>query len=411
MNMPNFTASVIGGGPAGMTAAISAALSGAKTILFEKNDRAGKKLLLTGNGRCNLTNHDLSLFHFHGDSPSFAEAALAAFKLGKTLEFFRRIGLEFAEEEDGKIFPAGFQASGVLDVLRFEMERLGVSVIPNTGIQSISLKDGFILKARDQKEFRTQKLILACGGKSAPQTGSDGSGYRLAEMLGHTIRTPFPSLVQLKLSGELCPAMDGMKWAGKVSVYSNREEKTSAAGDILFTRYGISGLAALSVSRTAVQEMMNGNQTEISIDLLPDMPPEEITATIKNRRNSHPDWTLEHFFTGWINKRIGQSVLKSAGLKLGSPVSSLNEKAMNSIAGKLKDFRFELTGDTGYPNSQVTAGGVDTSEVNPLTMESKIRKSLYFAGEILDIDGDSGGYNLQWAWSSGWLAGKSAGKE
>ena len=400
---------VIGGGPSGMMAAITAARSGEKVTLLEKNDRVGKKILVTGNGRCNFTNDSVSEINFHGRNPAFVRSALSQFDVPSTLSFFQNLGIELYQDESGRIFPYSQQAGSILDALRMEMENLGIPVIPNTDIGTILPEKGFLtVFSRSGAEFSGKSVILASGGKARPDLGSNGSGLKLAESLNHPVIEPFPSLVQLKLESPFHKAMEGMKWEGIVTVYSNGEKTAQAKGDFLFTDYGISGLAVLAVSRKAVESMLKKKRTEIGLDLVPEISRDEIIKKLRSRVELFSGRTLESFFTGWMNKRIGQTLLKSTGLKLSQFAQELNSPEMAAIASAMKDWRFSVSGDSGWTGAQVCAGGVATESVNPETMESRIVKGLYFAGEILDIDGDSGGYNLQWAWSSGYTAGISA---
>ncbi len=395
-----------------MMAAVQAARNGAEVIILEKNDRMGKKLLTTGNGRCNITNELITAEHYHGNNPSFIINIINQFNKDKTLSFFKELGLEFITGENGKIFPRSRQASSVLDLLRLEIEKLNINLVCQTEITSIiQNNDGtFELTDKNGRAFECDKTILACGGKAAPHTGSDGGGFRLAQIMKHNIIHPFPALVQLKLSGDVHKSMEKMNWAAEVSLYINNNIKKHVADDIIFTNYGISGLAVLDLSRSAVEGIMNRKTVEIGINFLPDLTLKEKIANLNKRVENHPERLLENFLTGILNKRIGQTIIKSAGLKLNQKASELSEKDINSIAEILNGWKFIVAGDTGWNNAQITAGGVSCSEIDTLTLESKLNRSLYFCGEILDIDGDSGGYNLQWAWSSGYVAGNSASK-
>lgn len=399
---------VIGGGAAGLTAAIHAARAGAAVTIFERNDRVGKKILVTGNGRCNLTNQDLDTRHYHGN-PGFAMKTIGRFGADKTGEFFSGLGIRFQSAENGKVFPRSQQAGSVLDALRFEAELLGIEVFTGIMISSVKKEGGtFILNTRAGKSFRFPKVVLACGGKADPDLGSDGSGYDLAKGLGHEITEVFPALSQLRLGGGLYRQMERMKWEGEIRAVDGDGAFASSRGDMIFTSYGISGTAVLSVSRS-VMERISGNRTVyLEADLLPDWKMDETLKELAKRRDDQPERKLEEFFLGLLNKRIGQTLLKSVGLELTRMSGSLSENETGNIAHAIHAWRFEVTGHNGWQNAQTTAGGVRTDEVDPETMESKKSGGLFFAGEILDVDGDSGGYNLQWAWSSGAVAGISA---
>jgi len=399
---------VIGGGASGMTASISALASGAAVDLFEKNERIGKKLLITGNGRCNLTNIKFNPDNYFGDDPGFVEIAIKNFGIKQTMEFFHKLGLEYYIDESGRVFPASRQASSVLDVMRLELGLLKCNFHILTSVKSIEHNRGkFTIKS--EEEFPGyDAVIISAGGRAAPETGSDGSGYALAEKLGHGYRKPFPSLVQLKLDGTAFKQMDGVKWEASVTLYSGNSAIDHSRGDIIFTDYGISGIAILAISRAAVLELLNGKSPWINIDFIDDIDEAHTIALIKERVNNHPGRSLQDFFTGWLNKRIGQAVIKSVGLNLGSTAGEIGDDGIIKICRAIHNYKFGISGHTGWKNAQVTAGGINTDEIDPLTMESRLVKGLYFAGEIIDIDGRSGGYNLQWAWSSGFIAGKSA---
>ena len=399
---------VVGGGASGLMAAVVACRAGASVALFEKNDRVGKKILVTGNGRCNLANRSVRAENYHGDA-EFAMKVIGAFDGGKTLDFFSGLGLRFYTDEAGRIFPFSQQAGSVLDALRFEADKLGVEFYTAFPVASVKKTGGgFALVSAGGKSFAFDRVILACGGKADPDLGSDGSGYRLAESLGHKTTEVFPALVQLRLEGQNFRAMERMKWEAELRAVAGEKIRGTASGDIIFTSYGISGTAVLSISRKIMESMNEGNKTDLEIDLLPGLDDGETLQLLEERKNSHPERKLDEFFIGWLNKRIGQTLLKSAGLELSRESSSLNPADLKKVCGLLHRWRFPVAGHNGWKNAQVTAGGVKTSGVDAATMESKAAKGLYFAGEVMDVDGDSGGYNLQWAWSWGAVAGLSA---
>jgi len=402
---------VIGGGASGIMSAIVAAESGASVTIIEKNERIGKKILITGNGRCNITNKNISIENYHGHDPSFAMKVIELFNQNRTMDFFKNLGVEFYEEE-GKIFPFSQQASSILNLLRLEIERLRIPLVLQTEISTLMPNTDETIEIFDRygKSYQADAVIIACGGKAAPFTGSNGGGYKLAESLGHTITKVFPALVQLKLEGNLHQAMEKMFWEGEVFLFVNDKKIKSVKGDILFTSYGISGMAILKISREAIGAFLESKKVELHINFLPDISFNEKVQLLKKRKENHPERTLENFLTGWINTRIGQTLIKATGLKLNEKASDLTEKDIIKIAKSLEETKFLVTGDTGWNNAQITAGGISTEEIDPYTMESRIVKNVHFCGEIVDIDGDCGGYNLQWAWSSGFVAGKAASK-
>ncbi len=398
---------IVGGGASGLMASICASKKGNRVKLIEKNDRVGKKLLATGNGRCNLSNENLSSSDYHGGTADFAMTVIKQFDNNASMNFFKELGLELSVEENGKIFPQSMQASSVLDLLRLEAESSGVEIVTGSEIKTIIRDKAGIFELTDKTGIthKSGRVILACGGKAAPQTGSDGYGYKLAGMMGHSVVSPLPALVALKLSGDLHKAMEKMFWNAEVSLLLNNQKLRTISGDIIFTNYGISGLAILDLSRDAVYGLANNKTVEIEINFLPKFSFNEKIDSLRRRKALHPGRLMENYLTGVINKRIGQTLIKSSGIKLGAMVSEISESEIIRLAEVLNGCRFKVTGDNGWANAQVTAGGIDCSEVNARTLESKLTGGLYFCGEILDIDGISGGYNLQWAWSSGFVAG------
>lgn len=402
---------VVGGGAAGLMASITAARTGASVTLLEKNDRVGKKILITGNGRCNFTNRTINASHYHGTHPEFALAVLRLLDQSQTIRFFEELGIIPFTDERGRVFPYSQQAASVLDALRFEAERLHVKIITQSDISTfLKNKSQFECITRQGNSYVSEALILSCGGKSQAATGSNGEGIRLVKTFKHSFIEPATALSQLTLEGTGHKAMEGMKWECVVSVLHQGRPTAAAQGDVIFTDYGLSGLAVLTVSRIALELVRKEGKAMLSIDLFPDWPLNQLEQTITARIKSYPDWPLENLFIGWLNKRIGMTLLKTLGFKMNQPLSSLNESDNSRIAERLKNFCHTVIGDNGWNNAQVTLGGVSTDEINPETMESKICKGLFFAGEMVDIDGDSGGYNLQWAWSSGYVAGKSAAR-
>ena len=405
-NMPKVL--VIGGGAAGMMAAIVARRNGAEVVVLERNNRVGKKILATGNGRCNYTNVNLNINNYHGENPKFAYGPLSKFNVENTMDFFEQLGITPAIEDNGKVFPLSFQSSSVLDVLRFEMEDLGIEVLSDAFVSDIKKTHEFTVTLSNGKKIYGDKVIIATGGKAAPNTGSDGSGYTLAEKLGHTIVDVFPGLVQLKLDGDIFKQVDGVKVLGKAKIYNNGELIKEDIGDILFTNYGISGPPILQLSRTALEYLNRGENIELGISLIHTKTQEEIYDYLKYRFGFMPRKTIEIGLIGFINKRLILPILKILNIDKDKQVAHLNNEEIRQMAEILTDWRFNIIGSKSFKDAQVTAGGVNTSEVNPSTMESKIVKGLYFVGELLDIDGDCGGFNLQWAWSSGYIAGKYA---
>lgn len=401
---------VIGGGASGMVAAISAARLGAEVTILERNPRIGKKILATGNGRCNFTNINNDISYYHGTNPKFAFGALSKFTVYDTIQFFDDLGIEHKVEEQGKVFPMSDQASSILDVLMYELNELGVNIICDALVKSVlKVNDIFEVETENGAVYHADRVIIAAGGRAMPSSGSDGRGYELAIMTGHTIVDTYPSLVQLMLEGEYFKRIDGVKILGTAEVLHNNKSIAKDSGDILFTNYGVSGPPILQLSRIAGELLNKGKEAYIKIIIMDKMSRDELLAIINKRFQAGINKPLDFSFVGLINKRLIPVVLAEAGITdIKRSVAEVSYKQRDKIIDILTDWRFKIRGTKSWQSAQATAGGVDTSQIDSHTMESKIMKGLYFAGEIIDIDGLCGGYNLQWAWSSGYVAGQSA---
>ena len=393
---------VIGGGASGLTAAISAAREGAEVVILERCDRVGRKILATGNGRCNYTNINADIDNYHGGASEFIGYAKKHFWVKETKAFFEELGMLTKIESGGKAYPYSLQASAVLDVLRFEAERLGVKIITDFEAQEVKKNNkGFEIVSYNGNKHFCDKVILSAGGKASPSLGSNGSGYEIAKKLGHHITKLFPALVQVKTETTLVKALKGIKLDAKVRYSRKGKILSESMGELLFCDYGVSGPAVFNISRQC-SEFGDG---ELLIDLLPEMSRDKLLPILKNRCSR--ERTLENYFVGMINKKLGMTVMKYAGvLPYSRSADTLANEEINRLADSLKCFKLKVTGTMSWNNAQVTAGGIVTSEVNPRTLESKLCKGVFITGEILDIDGDCGGYNLQWAWTSGYMAGK-----
>jgi len=401
---------IAGGGAAGMIAAISARRLGADVTIIEKNARVGKKILTTGNGRCNFTNINADISYYHGNNPGFAHGALSNFTIEDTIRFFGDLGIEHKVEELGKVFPMSDQASSILDVLLYEMNRIGVRIICDACIKEITKEKGeFAIKLENGSTYRGDRVILAAGGKAMPSTGSDGSGYELAAMLGHHVTDVFPALVQLMLEGSFFKQIDGVKIVGTAEILHNGKSVVKDRGDILFANYGVSGPPILQISRKAGEFLLEGKEAFLRIVMMDQMTRDELGNILERRFRSDPGKPADFSLVGFVNKRLIPAVLAEAGIKDAKrPVAGLSPKDQEAIVNVLTDWRFRIRGTKSWPSAQVTAGGVDTDEIDQDTMESLLVEGLYFAGEIVDIDGQCGGFNLQWAWSSGYVAGRCA---
>jgi len=391
---------VIGGGAAGLMAAISAARAGnCPVTILERSPRTGRKLLATGNGRCNLTNTNTSPARYY-HAGSFVAPALSRFAVADTLSFFRGIGLLTKEEADGKVYPYSDQAGSVLDTLRFAAEREGVTIRTDCPVSSVTprKKGGFNIDIPEER-ITANYVIAAPGSIASPKLGGSNDVYTLFTSLGHT-RTPlYPALTQIKTDNTFTRSMKGLKADVSLELKAGGKTVAENSGELLFTEYGISGPAVFEVSRAVSTDKADS----AVIDLMPAYSHSEITSIIME----HARFSLafDELLTGIINKRIAQTVLRSLGFKL-SESADITENKARAIASAIKAFTLEIKGTTGFENAQVAVGGIRTSEFSPDTLESKLVPGLFAAGEVLDVDGECGGFNLQWAWSSGWVAGK-----
>ncbi len=403
----NYDIAIIGGGASGLAAAISAKRCNPNlsVAIFESNQRVGKKLLTTGNGRCNLGNGGPITGRYHGDT-EFAEKVLKNFGGSDTMDFFISIGVECITLEDEKIYPFSLQANSVVDQLRFATDELGVETLTQHRVEKIESKGKSFNIFANEKTFIAKKVIVSTGGCAAPKSGSKGDGYALLTSFGHKKTSTHPALVQVVTKTELTKGLAGIKAEGKITLTTKKGTRTEE-GEILFTDYGISGPPVFQISRM-VSECGQG---EISLDFIPNMDFNQIYSVLQRRKDILKNRTADQLLLGFINKRLGETVIKATGISLSTPVSELKSIHLKKIAAKIKEFPITAIGTKGFDNAQVTAGGISTADFDAETMESKLKKGLYATGEVLDVDGDCGGFNLQWAWATGYVAGKSATKE
>ncbi|MDD6571516.1 MAG: NAD(P)/FAD-dependent oxidoreductase [Thermoflexaceae bacterium] len=398
---------IIGGGASGMMAAIAAAESEKKVLILEHNERLGKKILQTGNGRCNLTNLYMEQECYCRENSGFAMNVIRDFNQQDVMSFFQDIGL-MLHDRGGYVYPNSDQASSVNEVLYLELKRKKINVRTQVTIKKITKKkpEGFEIST-EQGIFQCNRLILATGSKAYPKSGSDGSGYELAQKLGHTVMTPLPALTSLQSDFPFMKSVSGVRCDGLVKLLINGEETIRERGEIQMTDYGISGIPVFQISRYAVQEICNKKRVSCILDFLPDYSEMKVIEFIRKKKE-RKDLTMEEAVGGMINRKLSSMILNYLGYPLDAPAVKLKENDLRAIAIQLKNLKINITGYNSFDYGQVCQGGVDVKEINYTTMESRKVKGLYFAGEIVDVDGICGGYNLQWAWSSGHKAGKAA---
>lgn len=413
---------VIGGGASGMMAALAARKCGSNVTIYEKNDRVGKKILMTGNGKCNFTNLDFSCAYFRSDSCQDEEKQFFfdSFGVEDTVRFFEELGL-LIKNKNGYLYPSCEQASVVLDLLRAACNRDGIGMAVRTEVKKLYKKDGkFIIESiqtegdrsasvRSKKEDIFDRVILACGSKAGPKGTASGSGYLLAASLGHHVITPVPALVQLRCKEDFFRQLAGVRVTCGLTLYLDGKETEKERGELQLTDYGISGIPVFQFSRYAAKALLEKKNVKVSIDFLPEFSKEEYSCLIHKRFERKKGERAEEFFLGITNKKIIQLLFKLADLKPDDKIGEHNRRKWEKVFSLLKKFDTQVKECNPFENAQICAGGVSMGEVTK-TLESTLVSGLFFAGELLDIDGRCGGYNLQWAWTSGHIAGENAAK-
>ncbi len=392
---------IIGGGAAGMMAALTAAECGHSVVLLERQNRVGRKLLATGNGRCNLTNRHAAPDHYHGEAAAFCAYALSAFDVDATLQWFSEKGLVTVTEDSGRVYPYSNMAGSVLDVLRYALENRNIELHTGCTVQRLRHRGGSFTVETDLGSFSADKVILCAGGAAGSKVGGVMDGYQLAKQLGHHRTALLPSLVQIKTEPTYPRALKGVKAEAAITVRRGGEVLTQGRGEILFTEYGVSGPAIFDISRAV---SCGGDGLTIELDFLPDWDQQSTDDWLRRQQQNAAQREAGTLLTGTLHSRLGQMVCKAAGFTT-QRADTLSASDLQRIAQKLRAFTLPVTGVCGFDQAQVTAGGLRTDEFDPETMQSKLLPGFYACGEVLDIDGDCGGYNLQWAWSSGHLAG------
>lgn len=404
---------IIGGGAAGLAACVflTKEKPGCRVLVLEKNPRVGKKLMATGNGTCNLTNVTATAADYHG-APTLAKMALEALTIPETMAFFTAIGVDCVTREDGKVYPASLQAGAVLDALRLTAEAQGVTLLCEKKAESLKkTKAGWSVRVGEEA-YTAPYLLVTVGGAAAPALGGSAEGYRLLTDLGCQKTPLFPSIVQLRTATDYVRSVKGIRVDATLRLCRNGKEVARNTGEVLFADYGLSGPAVMQISRAVGDwERQKKGEMTAHLDLLPDWDEHDLGERIRQRREL-PGRTLEDLLTGLVHKRVGQTVLRVAGvLPLTRPADSLTRTEAVAIAATLKDWFLPVTGTQGFGGAQVTAGGISAAEVDQHTLEIKRLPGVYAAGEVLDVDGNCGGYNLQFAWSSAYVAAKAIAKK
>lgn len=405
-----FSVAVIGGGASGLVAAISAARQAeklrkrVKITVYEANPRVGKKILVTGNGRCNFTNDNISVDNFHGEK-KLAEEVLNLYSSEAIKDFFYSLGLFSKSDAVGRVYPMSSQASAVLDVLRYEIEAVGIEVVCDTKISLLEYRNGkFVLNGK----FYADKCIIATGGKAAPVHGSDGSGYKLLEKYGINVTPLLPALTPLTCV-DFSKSLKGIRAQGKIMIKCAGRILAEDTGEIQYTEYGLSGIPSMQVSRFAATALYEGKADVYAVvDSCPYFTEEELKNELLGLIAHNPYLPGELLLSGILPKKLGMSFLSDCSVNPTKEIAKLHRAVVDKIVKTVKEKKYKISSVRGFSDAQVTCGGISGKEIVFETLELKKVHGLYVCGEIINIDGDCGGYNLQWAWSSGMLAGISA---
>ncbi|MCI8280418.1 MAG: NAD(P)/FAD-dependent oxidoreductase [Lachnospiraceae bacterium] len=408
-NKKKYDVIVVGAGAAGMMAAISAARQGANVALLEHMEQAGKKLLATGNGKCNFTNRVQGLECYRGQDPAFVLPVLEQFGLSETLAFFQEIGIFPREKRGGYFYPASGQASCVRQALVQELLHWNVDCCYGVGIRSIKKEKNLFYYDTKQGQYQSRSCIIATGGKAAKKTGSDGSGIPYIVGFGHHVTELVPALVQMKGKQSFLKELAGIRADSVLSLYIDGKRFCSEPGELQLTEFGLSGIPAFQVSRYALYALSAGLDVYAAIDFAPEQSLKELEDYLRFQQRRRGNCPVGDCLPGLLNQKLIPVLLREAELEQGISLAQCSRKNIHSLAECIKGLRIDINGSKSFDQAQACAGGVDTSELNPDTMESRLVEGLYFAGEVIDIDGACGGYNLQWAWSSGWVAGFHGG--
>ena len=393
---------IIGGGASGMAAAIRAAEDSNRSVtLLERQPRVGKKLAATGNGRCNLTNLQAATARYHGEDPGFADPVLRAYPPERVLEFFSRLGLKTVTEYGGRVYPLSDHAGSVLDVLRLALEQPNVSILTGCPAEAVRRDGAGFAVTAGGRTFSADRLILACGGCAGSRLGGVMDGYALAGALGHGRTALYPALTQLRTAPDYPRALKGIRVDARVRLLRAERVLAERSGDILFTDTGLSGTAVFEISRAAA------GQSDLTAEIcLFEASEEALLTDLRARSGRWPALEANRILTGAAQSRLGQMLCRYAGIGGGAAAETLTDAQLLALARAMRSFRLPVTGVSGFETAQVTAGGLRTAEFDPETLQSRIVPGLYACGELLDVDGDCGGFNLHWAWASGLRAGE-----
>nr|WP_321268380.1 NAD(P)/FAD-dependent oxidoreductase [uncultured Sulfurimonas sp.] len=390
---------IIGGGASGLLCAIFCAKDSCSVDIFEQNDKCAKKILVSGNGRCNITNKNLSTHDYFGENPSFVRDAIESFGFKEFSNFAASFGLILNTLDDGRAYPLSNESKSVASLLISQAQNLGVKIHTNTKITDIkSLVQNY------------DAVVVASGSQAAEHLGGCEDGFEFAKEFGHNIIPTYPSLVQLHLSSTIAHKMSGVKSLAEVTLLINNKKDISTYGDVLFTNYGVSGFAILDISQRASKALLEYAKVDISINLLPSFNAQKLSAHITSLAKSMSDFTIKDILVGLVPLKIALGLMQSLELDQTMNAKDIHTKLAKKIANQMLNWRFEVSDTHGFRHAEVSGGGVDVSEIDPKTMQSQKQKNLYFCGEVLDIVGKRGGYNFAFAWASAYLCSKDITK-
>ena len=402
---------IIGGGAAGLMAALTAVKTGTNVTIFEHNKSIGKKILASGNGRCNIINTTAFVSDYFGQNPNFVEHALKTMPFSTFEKFALSIGLILNAKDDGRCYPLSDEAKSVVLAFNEALKQANITIKNEHNVTKITKENNIFVIEVDENKEHFNKVLIATGSEAAPQLGATADGYTFAKSFGHTIEPTYPSLVQLHIESNIHQKMAGVKTVAEVTLYLNGKPEDKVLGDTLFTRYGISGLSILDLSQKASLALLEYQRVSIGINLLPQLSRQALATQLEKLFKAIPNHSLQNALSGMISTKIVEPLLTSAKIDPNKQASSLNTKEIKKLAHQLQDWRFEIIDTHGFKHAEVSGGGISTAEIDDKTMESKLVNGLYFAGEVLDIVGKRGGYNFNFAWASGMIAGQQLAKE
>jgi len=380
---------IIGAGASGLLCAIFCSKNGLDVDVFEQNSKCGKKILVSGNGRCNITNTEFSPNDYFSENQSFCKYALETFSFKDFQKFCSSIGLHLDIKNDGKVYPQSNEAKSVVTLLENYAKHLGVQFHLNTRVSNLS-----------EVQSTYDSVVVATGSEAAPHLGGNEDGVQFAQSLQHTYIPTYPSLVQLELEGQLYSKMNGSKVYGEVTLLINNKKHDTKAGDILFTNYGVSGFAILDISQAASEALRDYQTVDLSLNLLPKFNNQTLSSYILKMKELYPQMTLLDIIHGLLPLKISTTLVESLGFSSSDRLETINTKTSKKIANQILNWKFHVTQTHGFRHAEVSGGGVNTLEINPKTFESYKEKNIYFIGEVLDVVGRRGGFNFAWAWAS-----------